>query len=237
MVRLRQQKETALPKNKLYAHVILDRSGSMATIQAKTVDAFNEYLNGLAADDNISARVSLTIFDSTSIDLLRDNVKAKDCPKLTSEEYQPRASTPLYDAIGKTVAKIDTETRREGENVALVILTDGMENASTEYTKESVKALLDGRQKTKNWLVIYLGANQDAFAEGSKFGASASSTMVYDTHNIGATMKAASESTMRYAATASLASASFTPTERASAMGKKTNAKDPKSLASTRANS
>ena len=101
-----------------------------------------------------------------SIDLIVDNVKAKDCPKLTRETFEPRGCTPLNDAIGRTVAKIDGEKRRDGENIAFVILTDGQENASQEYTKDAVKKLLDGRQKDKNWLVIYLGANQDAFAEG-----------------------------------------------------------------------
>ena len=155
---------------KLYAHVLLDRSGSMETCRDSTIDAFNEYVNSLAKDDKVSSRVSLTTFDSESIDLIADNVKAKDCPKLTRKTFEPRACTPLNDAIGRTVARIDGEKRRDGENIAFVILTDGLENASQEYSKDAVKKLLDGRQKDKNWLVIYLGANQDAFAEGAARG-------------------------------------------------------------------
>lgn len=207
-----------MSKNRLYAHVVLDRSGSMASCRNSTIDAFNEYLTGLAADNTLSSRVSLTIFDTGGIDLIRDNVKAKDCPKLTAEEFVPRASTPLYDAIGKTVAVIDKREAREGENVALVILTDGQENASQAFTKESVKALLDSRQKDKNWLVIYLGANQDAFAEGAKFGTMAESTMTYDTHSVKSTLAAAARSTRSFAATGSLHDAQFTADERAKAI-------------------
>lgn len=203
-----------MSKPKLYAHVVLDRSGSMGSVRESTIDAFNEYLNGLAVDANLSARISLTIFDSESIDLIRDNLKAKDAPKLTATEYVPRGGTPLYDAIGKTVAAIDAQERRDGENVALVVLTDGMENQSREHTKESIKALLGDRQKNKNWLVIYLGANQDAFAEGAKFGTAALNTMSYTTANMGATMKSAHAATSRYAASGLRASAAFTDDER-----------------------
>lgn len=203
-----------MTKKRLYAHVLLDRSGSMESCRKSTIDAFNEYVAGLAADDAVSARVSLTLFDDAGIDLIHDNVKAKEAPKLTTETYVPRGMTPLNDAIGKTVAKIDAETRREGENVALVILTDGLENASKEFSKDAVKKLLEGRQKDKNWLVIYLGANQDAFAEGAARGMAAASTMTFDTKNLNATMKAATRSTMSYAATGSLSAATFTDDER-----------------------
>jgi Mg-chelatase subunit ChlD len=203
-----------MTKKKLYAHVLLDRSGSMESCRDSTISAFNEYVGGLAGDDAVSARVSLTIFDSNSIDLIHDNIKAKELPKLTREVFVPRGSTPLNDAIGKTVAKIDGETRREGENVAFVILTDGMENASTEYTKDAIKKLLDGRQADKNWLVIYLGANQDAFAEGAARGTVAMNTMNFAPTAMSATMKAATRATMSYAASGSRASAAFTDEER-----------------------
>lgn len=203
---------------KLYAHVLLDRSGSMETCRDATIDAFNEYVNGLSSDDGVSARVSLTIFDTMSIDLIHDNLKAKDCPKLTRETFVPRGGTPLNDAIGRTVTRIDGEKRRGGENVAFVILTDGQENASQEYTKDAVKKLLDGRQKDKNWLVIYLGANQDAFAEGVGRGFQASHTMNFRTANVGHAMRAASRSSMDYAVSGSLMDAAFTEDERSLAV-------------------
>lgn len=204
-----------MSKKKLYAHVLIDRSGSMESCRDGTIDAFNEYVNGLVVNNEISARLSLTIFDSESIDVVFDNMKVKEVPKLTRETFVPRASTPLNDAIGKTVSKIDGETRREGENVAFVILTDGHENASTEYTKDAIKKLLDGRQKDKKWLVLYLGANQDAFAEGFSRGLSAANTMNFSTQNMGATLRAASRSTIAYAAAGGdIKAGAFTDQER-----------------------
>lgn len=207
-----------MTKKRLYAHVVLDRSGSMEPVRDKTIDAFNEYVHSLAIGD-ISTRISLTIFDAISVDLVFDNVKAADAPKLTRDTYVPRGGTPLFDAIGKTVAKIDTETRREGENVALVILTDGQENSSHEYTAEAIRALLEGRQRDKNWLVVYLGANQDAFATGATLGTQSANTMNFSTANIRNTMRGTAEATARYAASGSTADAAFTDEERASAVG------------------
>src|SRR5262245_29792192 len=88
----RSEKGTPMTK-KLYAHVLLDRSGSMETCRDATIDAFNEYVNSLAVDDKVSTRVSLTTFDSESIDLVVDNVRTADCPKLTRKTFEPRACT------------------------------------------------------------------------------------------------------------------------------------------------
>lgn len=203
-----------MTKKKLYAHIVLDRSGSMESCRDSTIGAVNEYVNGLAMEADMSARVSLTLFDTDHIDLIHDNLKAKEFPKLSRESFVPRGGTPLNDAIGKTVAAIDASTRREGESVVLVVVTDGFENASTEYTKDAVKALLDGRQKDKNWLVIYLGANQDAFAEGAARGTIAANTMSYNTSNTQAAMSAVTRRTMAFAASGSVAEGGFTDDER-----------------------
>jgi len=208
----------------LYAHVLIDRSGSMKSCRDSTIDAFNEYVSSLANDPDVDAAVSLSLFDSGHAQALRlklvfDGKKAADMPKLTRETFVPAGGTPLNDAIGKTVERIDGEWHRPGEGIALVILTDGQENASKEFTKDAIKKLLDGRQKDKNWLVIYLGANQDAFAEGAVRGMSAANTMGYSVQNVGATMKAAARSTAMYAATGSATLAQFTDEERKKAAG------------------
>lgn len=204
-------------KKRIYAHILLDRSGSMMSCRAQAISGVNEYIGSLAADTDLSSRVSMTIFDDRSIDLIRDNKKARECPTVTDRDFVPRGWTPLYDAIGKTVMKIDAETRREGENVALVIMTDGLENMSKEFTEWSAKALLADRQ-AKGWLVIYLGANQDALAVGQTIGVSAANSMTYDTNNARATMSAASRGTRDYGLTGSAAAASFTDEERKKAM-------------------
>lgn len=206
---------------KLYAHILLDRSGSMEECRESTISAFNEYVHKLRSDDTLSARISLTLFDDQSIDLVFDREKAADMPKLAKETFVPRGMTPLNDAIGKTTARIDKETLLEGENVAFVILTDGLENASREYSREAVRKLLERVQKEKNWLVIYLGANQDAFAEGAARGVAAAQSMTYDVDRMSEVIDAMASSTIRYAKAASPAAAAFTPEERAAARSRK----------------
>lgn len=206
-----------MSKNRLYVHILLDRSGSMESCRDATIGAFNEYVNSLRADSKLSARVSLTLFDSAGIDLIVDRVKTQDVSPLTREQFVPRAMTPLNDAIGRTVAAIDLAELRPGENVAFVILTDGLENASVEHTKESVRLLLEHRRSDKNWLVIYLGANQDAFAESAVRGMAAANTMDFDVDRVPAAMAAVSRASRAFAASPSPAAAAFSPTERASA--------------------
>lgn len=206
-----------MSKKKLYAHILLDRSGSMESCQASTIDAFNEYVNSLRSDPGLSARVSLTLFDDQSIDLIYNREKPSEMAKLTSQTFVPRGMTPLNDAIAKTVREIDGADLRDDENVAFVILTDGLENASKEHTKDTIRVMLDKRQKEKNWLVLYLGANQDAFAEGAARGVSASHSIVFDTARVRETVGAAARSTRAFAEAASPAAAAFTPAERAKA--------------------
>jgi hypothetical protein len=177
-------------------------------------------VNTLRADDAVSARVSLTLFDDQSIDLVFDKERAGEMPKLTKETFVPRGMTPLNDAIGKTAAKIDKENLLDDENVAFVILTDGLENASHEYSAKAVRKLLERVQKEKNWLVIYLGANQDAFAEGATRGTVVGSTMNFDVAEAVPALRAAAFGSVRYAKSASPRAAEFTPEERASARSK-----------------
>jgi hypothetical protein len=130
-----------------------------------TVDGYNAYVAQLPR----TSLVSLTLFDSEGIDLIRDGVRP-GAAKLKTGDYQPRGMTPLYDAIGHTIA--EAERRSVGfERVALVILTDGYENASTDFKRKDILKLLKQKQERDGWLVIYLGANQDAWAVGQHFGA------------------------------------------------------------------
>ena len=206
-----------MDRKRLYAHVLLDRSGSMESCRDSTISAFNEYVNTLRMDAAISARISLTLFDDQGIDLVFDRLKPRDMPKLTGDIFVPRGMTPLNDAIARTASEMDGAKLRDGENVAFVILTDGLENASKEYSRDAVRKLLERLQKEKNWLVIYLGANQDAFAEGAARGAVAANTMNFDVSRMRSAVAAAARSSAAYAHSAAPAEAAFTPAERAAA--------------------
>ena len=179
---------------RLYAHVLLDRTASMAACAADAVGGYNTYVTNLPA----TACVSLTLFDSGGIDLVRDAVAPPDAA-LKDGEFAPRGMTPLYDAIGQTIA--DAEGRSKGfDRVALVILTDGFENASVEFKRDDILKLLKEKQERDGWLVIYLGANQDAWAVGKQFGTVADNSMSIGADKIGVAMDSVSRATASYLA-------------------------------------
>jgi Mg-chelatase subunit ChlD len=205
-------KKFAPKKKGLYVHVLLDRSGSMQLCRDSTIKAFNEYIKGLKTDDS-NARVSLTLFDDRSIDNVFSNSDVNHVKDLDRETFVPRGNTPLNDAIGKTIGVIEDSKIRG--NVALVILTDGEENASREHTSESVKTLLDRAQNQNGWLVIYLGTGHDVWKAAKEIGVPIITTLPYSREKTGETMSAALRSTMSYSVGASTA---FTDDERKKAI-------------------
>lgn len=203
-----------MSKSPLFAHILLDRSGSMESCRDTTIDAFNEYVMGLRRSNDVDARLSLTIFDSESIDLLQNAEPAASFLELNRNTYVPRASTPLLDAIGHVVAEIDKVALRPGEKVALTILTDGLENASKEHTKDTIKKLLTDRQDNKGWLVTFLGADVDAFAEAGAIGIQSGKYMSLRKGKLKESMRYAAASQTRYAQSGDLNAGDFLDEER-----------------------
>jgi hypothetical protein len=207
---------------RLYVHVLLDRSGSMEDCRDRTIGAFNEYVSSLKSSSKAGTRLSLTTFDSESIDIVFDTMRIGDVPKLSRDTYVPRGMTPLFDAVGQTVAKIDKVTRLPDERTAFAILTDGLENASTEFTVEGIRKILTERQEKQNWLVLYLGANQDAWSAGAQIGIGAVHCMDFATEHTAAAMDAMQRATGRYRsapADRARGAAAFTAKERAQSKG------------------
>ena len=164
---------------KVHVGIVLDRSGSMEDCRTDAIGAVNSYLRQVKDDRSMEARISLTIFDSNGIDVIRDRVPAATCAELGASEYQPRAQTPLLDAVGHGAAHLD-RSKEAGERCVLAIMTDGLENASREYTKETVRALLDRKQKEEGWLVLYLGAGHDAWSQAGAMGLHAGNVAGFD---------------------------------------------------------
>lgn len=150
----------------------LDCSGSMSTCWDDAIGGFNSFVVDQAAQQPDST-LTLKQFDH-EIRTTFENVPFKDVRPLTRETFVPRGSTALLDAIGETV-----KGSIPGEPATLIILTDGQENASRTYTKAHIKDLLEQKQKD-GWTIIYLGANQDAFAEAGSMGIAAANTVNYD---------------------------------------------------------
>ena len=155
---------------------ILDRSGSMAGLEADTIGGFNAMITRQLSTAG-DAYVSTVLFDNTST-VIHDRIRLQDVPKLTEKEYFTQGCTALLDAVGGAIhhiGNIHKYARREDvpEKTLFVITTDGMENASRRYSYDKVKRMI-GRQKEKyGWEFLFLGANIDAAAEAGRFGISA----------------------------------------------------------------
>ncbi len=152
----------------IHVSMLLDRSGSMGAIADDVVGGFNEFLSRQRRQDG-AARVTLVQFDSEDpFEVLLDGVDLARVRPLQRRDYQPRGATPLYDAIGRMIARVDA-TAGPAEDQVVVIVTDGLENASREHTRAGVMRLVEER-RSQGWVFAFLGANQDAYAEGAAIG-------------------------------------------------------------------
>jgi Mg-chelatase subunit ChlD len=145
--------------------VVLDRSGSMESIRAATIAGFNLFLAEQAKLPGAS--FSMTQFDSQSIDVLYLDRPVAEVIPLSEDTYQPRASTPLYDAVGQTLRAL--EARQPAGKVVFVIVSDGEENASHEFGYKDVFDLIAEKRKL-GWEFAFMGANLDAYATGAGLG-------------------------------------------------------------------
>lgn len=150
---------------KVYNLIILDESGSMEIIKNATITGFNEVVQTVKGVEKQFPEqehfVSLVTFNGLGIKTKLFNKKVKSLKEIDEKTFQPDASTPLYDAIGFSVNRLRREIESaENASVLVTILTDGEENASTEYTGAAVKKLID-ELKRAGWTFTYIGANHD----------------------------------------------------------------------------
>lgn len=159
--------------------VLLDRSGSMSDKWQETLSSINAYVKKLA-EENVDTGVTLAVFDlhdGFDYHVIRDRITPKTWQPVTETDAAPRGYTPLNDAIGKLVAQAKAGFNGvQYDKVAIIIMTDGMENASTELSVAQAKALLD-ECRTKGWQVIFLGANYDNVAQAKSYGAQKAATL------------------------------------------------------------
>ena len=167
---------------------ILDRSGSMSGLEEDTIGGFNAMLEKQKKQDG-TALVSTVLFDHESR-VLHDRVDVQDVRPMTREEYSVRGSTALLDAVGSAIHHISTVHRyaREEdvpEHTLFVITTDGMENASREFTVQKVRAMIEERQQKYGWEFLFLGANIDAVQTAGSFGISEDRAVNYRSDHAG----------------------------------------------------
>ena len=176
-------------KNQLTELVfILDRSGSMAGLEADTVGGFNAMMEKQKATPG-KTLVSTVLFD-TEITVLHDRVPLAQVPVLTNKEYYARGCTALLDAVGGAIRHIGnihkyTPNSEVPGHTLFVITTDGMENASRRYGSNQVKAMIERQKERYGWEFLFLGANIDAVETAKAYGISEDYAVTYHADSVG----------------------------------------------------
>jgi uncharacterized protein YegL len=162
---------------------VLDISGSMDSISEVSKNNFNEQLAKLREESHDQETyVTLVMFDHNT-EVVYKNKPIAEVPML--DVYPVRGMTALYDALGVTLANLERDVPQlmdsESEHAALVIvITDGQENSSTEFTHKQLKATIERLEETDNWTFTFLGANIDVEVEaGAKLSFAAANTMSF----------------------------------------------------------
>lgn len=160
--------------------VVLDRSGSMSSIKADMEGGFESFI-GTQKGVPGTCLVSMVQFDGEATEV---RYVARPVANVGSLDLRPRGNTPLLDATafaitltGERLAALDAAERPE--NVLMLIITDGQENASRTTTAEALKTMIEHQRGVYKWDFIYLGANVDAFAEAARMGIPAATAVEY----------------------------------------------------------
>jgi hypothetical protein len=201
-----------MAKKTTILNFVLDETGSMQVCWDATISGFNEYVGNLRKDKNGTVMMTLTQFNSTKIETVLDHIPIKKVPDLNRDTYRPNNLTPLYDAIAQTIKATEKRGKKYKKKPAVlcVIMTDGHENASREYTRESIFNLVKEKEKD-GWTFAYLGANQDAWAVGQSIGIPKGSSISYsgDARGTKAAFRGAAAASVAYVAAGSLPTSDF----------------------------
>uniref|UniRef100_A0A0G4GSE2 VWFA domain-containing protein n=1 Tax=Chromera velia CCMP2878 TaxID=1169474 RepID=A0A0G4GSE2_9ALVE len=172
----------------VHIDIIADMSGSMARQREETISALNEYVNGQRNETVDAASVTFSTFEGNRVREIFNGMEIGSFPLLTSEHYDPSKGgmTNLNDAVGQRLEGLDDMLRTKGTDetavatrpaVIVVILTDGLENCSRYYSKEKIRRMIKEREE-KGWVIIFLGADIDAWSAARSMGVDVSQGVV-----------------------------------------------------------
>ncbi|HHZ01690.1 MAG TPA: VWA domain-containing protein [Tissierellia bacterium] len=166
---------------------ILDKSGSMSGLEDDTIGGFNSMLEKQKKEEG-EAFVTTVLFDN-NYQLLHYRKNISEVKPITEKEYYVGGTTALLDAVGITINRIDkaltdTIVEERPEKVLFVIITDGMENSSREYTYEKVKEMVK-QKKNHSWDFMFLGANIDAIEAAADIGISEERAVQFCSDSLG----------------------------------------------------
>ena len=153
-----------------HVEVLLDRSGSMYSTKSDALGGYNSMLEEMKREQSESHKLtwSLNLFNHEYSEGERKDIG--HCSALEPYEYHTEGSTALLDAVGKMLVSLEKNLENQDVQVLVLVITDGEENASSEWSKSSVKSLVSRLEEEKGWKFIFSAANQDAFTEGQKYG-------------------------------------------------------------------
>jgi len=152
-------------KHQVHNLIILDESGSMKYIEDTIIQGFNEVVQTIKGVEQKYPEqehfISFISFNGLGGKVHHFIDPASKLNQLESRNYQPNASTPLFDAIGLSVNKLRQVLQEQTDySVLVTILTDGEENASKEYSGRDIKELIDGLKQNR-WTFTYIGTDHD----------------------------------------------------------------------------
>lgn len=167
---------------------ILDRSGSMRGLENDTIGGFNAMLEKQKKQEG-DAHITTVLFDD-KYEQIHDRFPINQVKDLTSEDYYVRGCTALLDAIGRTIHQMallqkHLPEEERAEKVIFVITTDGLENASREYSRSQIKQRIEYEKEKYGWEFLFLGANMDAVKEAGSFGISADRSVTFQNDSQG----------------------------------------------------
>lgn len=175
-------------------YILLDRSSSMVSLWDEALGSVNGYVNKLKESATDGIEIKLDVFDNVSYDTLR-NVSIENWVDINSNEASPRGATPLFDAAGRLFEEV---LKEKPEKAVIVIMTDGEENNSTNYTQSEIKKKVKLIEET-GYQVIFLGADFGAVdKEAAKFGLGSNKSFNSSKKDLGNTMRGLSAATLSY---------------------------------------
>ena len=157
-----------------YHLILLDASGSMDCIRQTALSGCNETIQSIRSMQNKHPEqehfITLVSFNSDDATrLILDCVPVSEAKELTVNDYCPESCTPLYDAVGLSILRLEKKISGADSCVLVTVITDGLENASSEFNADSLKRLVE-KKKHDNWTFAFIGANQDEVMEAKKIG-------------------------------------------------------------------
>jgi uncharacterized protein YegL len=145
---------------KTYVAIVFDKSGSMASLQNEVVDGLNDEVKTIQeSTKDQDVKLSLTFFSNKVSDSLYWNIDVNEFKNIKKEDYVPEGLTALYDAIGKTIKRLQKEKDIDDPNVSvlMLIVTDGMENNSKKFTSKQIFDIINELKSTDRWTFTYIG--------------------------------------------------------------------------------